>query len=53
MDLNLERICLNLFQTWFKLTITTMISTRLQEFDTMVLQWSPRNLVSLCYSTAQ
>jgi hypothetical protein len=47
MDLNMERICFNLFQTWFKLMITTMISTRLQEFDSGVLQPSPlkENLV--------
>jgi hypothetical protein len=31
MDLNLERICMNLFQTWFKLAITTMIKLRLHE----------------------
>jgi hypothetical protein len=39
MDLNLERICLNLFQSWFKLMITTMINMRLQEFDNGVLQF--------------
>jgi hypothetical protein len=41
MELNLERIRLNLFRTWFKLAITTMINLRLHEFDSRVLQPSP------------
>jgi hypothetical protein len=38
VNLNLDRIRLNLFQTRFKLTITIMIRTRLHEFDSGVLQ---------------
>jgi hypothetical protein len=37
MDSNLERIFLNFFQAWFKLTITTRIRMRLLEFDSGVL----------------
>jgi hypothetical protein len=38
MYLNSERIRLNLFQTWFKLVITTMINLRLHEVDNRLLQ---------------
>jgi hypothetical protein len=31
MDLNSERIHVNLLQTWFKLAVTTMINLRLHE----------------------
>jgi hypothetical protein len=49
MDLNSERIHLNLFQTWFKLTITTMINLRLHEFNSGVLQSPPLLLTgSIC-----
>jgi hypothetical protein len=40
-NLNLERICLNLFQICFKLMITSTISTRLHELNPGVLQCSP------------
>jgi hypothetical protein len=40
--LNLDRIWFNLFQTWFKLMITFMISMGLHEFYIRVLQLCDR-----------